>query len=799
MGNKAKRIFSIVAAATLVGSALAMSACKEKPYALDSALTMPAATEAVSNGGFAVEKGEYVYFINGQALSTADNTYGSAKKGSLMRIKKSDLSDPAKCGNAETVVPLLLVSGDMSAGIYIYGDYVYFATPRTDKDLNNNIKTGLDFKRAKLDGTEVMSDAYFQTSSTSVQYRFVKGDDGKMYCMYVDDGALKSYNLDDRKETVLVKGAASSFLFDKTDKESDVVYYTMNVPNYFFGTENETTESYNQVFRVNATAQVSVNSDAASYTVTGSGYTKTYDFNEEYFQKIIDEEKEAQKKDKDLELTYDLSDYTTYGYVNLGELVIDGIGSSDGEFAKPNEKTEQFHDKADYTAAKEDALFAELAGYTYTLQSYENGGIYFTRANVNATENDPNYLYYVANESVSASAWNTVLCNENNAFTVVSTDTTKASASAIYYVDNGEHFYLYVSGDKLIRATATEEVEIAKKGFTGRTLLYVKDNYLYSYNSDTKNLSRIDYTGDASVYHGFAGNEEYTDIQILQIEFNIAWYAPEFFDNVLLYNNAQTINGVSYNYISAVNLAGKNGMMSVAELKAFNEKYDEVVDFINGLKGDENLAMAIMSYFRSGSRAAVDGLVADYGEDALSEKDMVEFNAYVNLGVGKKPASSSQQANNYAEKFVDENGKHYNVLSYFVQNVGAVSDEDEQAMLAGYKASVYTAPVEETTEESTGLKWWGWMLIIIGGVAVVVGGIFLFFYIKKKSKQAMEERMRSSKPRRKIDTTDDKTIDVYADDEEETTETAEVATEEIVEEVAEEPATEEKVDEETAE
>ena len=817
MGNKTKRIISIVAAALLAGSAFALTACKDKPYSLDNALTMPAAGEAVSNGGFAVEKGEYVYFINGQALSTADNTYGSVQKGSLMRIKKSDLSDPAKCGNAETVVPLLVVGGDMSAGIYIHGDYVYFATPRTDKDLNNNVKAGLDFKRAKLDGTEVMSDAYFQTTSTTVQFRFVTAKNGKVYCMYVDGGALKSYCVDDRKETVLVKGAESSFIFDETDKDSDVVYYTMKVPASFFGTDDEAKSDYSQIYRVTATATATVDASKASYTVTGDGYTATYDFNEAYYQEKIDEAKEAQKKDKDVKIPYDLSDYTTYSYVNLGELVVDGIGSN--KESAPDADIQQFHNMDDYTAAKKDSAFAELTGYTYTLQSYENGGIYFTRANVNATENDPKYLYYVANDAISADGWNSVLCNEKDTFTVVSNDTAKASASAIFYIENGVHKYLYVSGDTLMRATqpsaAVAEVPLAQKGFTGRTLLYVKDNYLYSYSTDTKGLYRIDCMGDESKYHNFAGDEEYADVRVLEIEFNTAWYEPEFFGGVLLYNDAQTINGTAYNYINAVNLAGTdaNGMMKTSELTAFNEKYAEVTDFIEGLKGDKKLSAAVMSYFRSGSRAAVDAIVAEYGDKALSENDLVEFNAYVNLGVGRKPSTTAQQANNYAEKFV-EDGVHYNVASYFVNTVGKVSDEDAEAMKEGFKATVYTKPVVEGEEAAkAGLKWWHWTLIAVGGAIVVVGGVFLFLYLRKQSKKAMEERMRASKPRRKIDTTDDKTIDVYADEESEEAKAEEtveapaeeapveeaVAVEETVEETVETPVEEAPVEEAPAE
>jgi len=440
------------------------------------------------------------------------------------------------------------------------------------------------------------------------------------------------------------------------------------------------------------------------------------------------------------------------------------------------------------------------------LRSYDNGGIYFTRSLVNATENDENNLYYLADATIDAATWNTVTGNKK--FDIVSTNVTNASADAFYYIDsNNGHTYLYVSGEKLVReyydeaSASLKKVEIAKKGFSGRKILYTVDNYLYTYNDSEKTLFRIDYTGEADDYNAILSSEEYSDVQILKIEFNTAWYAPEFFGDVLLYNDAQTVNGTSYNYIKAVNLKGESGTMTVAELKDLNEKYTEVTDYINALKGDKKLSAAVMTYFRTGSKAAVNAVVAEYGADALSENDLKEFNAYVERKLSeRKPTATSQQPNDYTDMFV-EDGKYYGVLSYFVGSIGAESKEDAEAMLNGWKATVYTETATETENGENGLAWWAWVLIALGGVAVVGGGVVLGLYLSKRSKKAMEERMRTSKPRVKIDTTDDKSIDVYADETaEETTEadTVEEAAEEVSEEETEDTA-EEAVEETTEE
>lgn len=41
--------------------------------------------EVTSNGGFVVQKGEWIYFINGSEEYTADNTFNKVQKGSLMQ------------------------------------------------------------------------------------------------------------------------------------------------------------------------------------------------------------------------------------------------------------------------------------------------------------------------------------------------------------------------------------------------------------------------------------------------------------------------------------------------------------------------------------------------------------------------------------------------------------------------------------------------------------------------------------------------------------------------------------------
>ena len=736
----AKKILSFVAAATVLGSTLAFTACN-KNYSLDNPLTMPTG-DVVENGGFVVQKGDYAYFINGAENYDADNTYGNVVKGSLMRIATADLS-AGNYDKAETVVPMLFSAQNFNAGIYIYGDYVYYGTTPVDEDLyGNTLTSSLDFKRAKLDGSDTMKEEYFRVSTNSLEYRFVEIDN-VVYCLYNESGTLKSYNTETDVTTTLVSGSSITYYFDETDAENGTVYYTMPVAKNV-DKASKTDEKYNQLYRVSADATVTVDANAVSYTVKGKGYEKTYNF-----AGLKDLNKEA--KDNGNDEPYDLSDYTTYPYVNAGELVLDGISMA-GEITPT-----QFSNAADL----ENATLNEF-GYTYTVQSNENGGVYFTRAKVLAGDvTEIAELYFIDGNAVN-STWNTVSANDN--LTVVSKDTANATASALFYKNGDKHYYLYVQDGALYKTTIDEEepIEILPNGMgNSDNLLFIKNNYLY-YTDGSNHLFRVDYTGNKAVYNPLnfdLDDYAYGAEQILQIEYDTTWYAPKFVDNTLLYGTAQTTNGTNYKYVYGVNLAGSkanvnNGMMTTQELKAFNDKYTEINDFLNDVEDSETQS-AMRYYFRTGETELYNAVKALYEKEESNEID-----AFIGHTV-----SANKSATDYTKKFKDGD-KFYDVESYFYQMLGKVNETDADAMKAGWETYLRHETEEETEDEFPG---WAIALIIVGSVLVAGGVAFIVIWQVRKAKKAQREQEIVSLGKRKyIDTTDDKSIDVYADDAEET-------------------------------
>ncbi|MBE5753208.1 MAG: hypothetical protein E7343_03975 [Clostridiales bacterium] len=750
MRDKFKKLIGVALAGTMMLGALA--GCSEENYQGDKLDGFDATAEVKqgTNGGFAVQKGDWIYFINGHEDYTAENVYGEVVKGSLLRIKEADLK-AKNYSKTDVVVPMLFVAQNFDAGIYIYGDRVYFATPTTDKDLDGNTEnTWLDFKSAKLDGTSTMKGNYFRLENNAVQYRFVE-ENGVVYCLYVEDSTLYSYNTNTNETTTLVKGA-SNYYFDESDAENPNVYYTMSVT-YDIDSDHSTSADYNQVYMVNAgaTATTSEADGLMKYTVkdeTGKEY-RTYEFKKSFMEDKNEEAKEADKKISKEDLPYDLSDYSTYPYVNLGKLVLDGKGS----FAEANPST-QYNDAQ---AGEADAPY----GYTYTVQSYENGGLFFKRKdNISAKE----YLYYVANDAVKADTWKSV--SGNASALLVSKDLTTATADAVYYsTAYGDQAYIYFADGKITRVENGSSI-VMEQSAGEATLWMIQGDYLYYYTAGTNgnNLKRINYTGNATDYNLAFGSEEYFTSTVGFIDWNSAWYKPEFFGNVLLYSNAQAVGDASYNYVWAFDMTGADGMMTAEELNAVVDKYEDAQEKISEIADADSKVKNVLDYvFATDSTSLYDTIKdeEDYFDD--DQKELVK-------GFKEDETDSYRQ-------------------NYYVNLVGKVSESDAEAMEEAWLTTITPASdEEETTEEDTGLETWAIVLICVGSVLVAGGIAFAIWYFvsankkKKAALKAAEATVNAYKKR--IDTTDDKSIDVYAD-EETTEETVEETAEETVEETVE--------------
>ncbi|MBE5756414.1 MAG: hypothetical protein E7342_01305 [Clostridiales bacterium] len=239
-----KRFFKILIAVCLaLATALTVVGCKDTG-STNLSLTKPG--KVLSNAGFVVETENYVYFINGVEQSSKDNDYGTPVKGALMVADKKDLS------TAEIAVPKLMVASDYEAGIYVYGDSVYYATPTTQKNASGDVAYEyVDFCKSTLDGKETKT--YFSVIGSVLEYRILEVE-GTVYIVYYNGNSQELISFNTKTETSqVIKSAVESFNFLPNDMTNDfVVTYTVSVEkSWTSGEETPTTYKYNKVYGYN--------------------------------------------------------------------------------------------------------------------------------------------------------------------------------------------------------------------------------------------------------------------------------------------------------------------------------------------------------------------------------------------------------------------------------------------------------------------------------------------------------------------------------------------------------------------
>ena len=559
-----KNVMTIFTAGVMTFGVASLAACGTNFTPLKDAPA--AAAEVSSNGGFVVEKGDYVYFVNGVETYTSDNTYGTPVKGALMRVKKSDVEN--KKNGAETVVPSLMVASDYTSGIFVYGDRVYYATPNSDRNMQGVVENSyLNFNSAKLDGSDVVT--YFNVSSNSTVYRYVEVD-GTVYLLYVENSNLHSYNTKTDTDTELAR-SMGAYVLNSLDKSDPYVYYTMSVTAEIDVQDSSVSRNYNQIYRVRADA-------------TNAPYEYTY--NQDYL---------------------DANDGEV-PYLNLGEIVLDGVGNVFKDMP-----TQFSHETADgkLTVTPESTL-----GFTYTLQAYTNDGIYFTRSDLatTSTVGEDGWLYYLSEEKLG-SGWNSITGNKQGTLDVVAQSTTNAGTAAIFYKEGNAHHYLYVSNGSIFRADVKEnglaDITRIAIGVGSATLNFIDatsdPTYRYVYYTASGNIYRAVYNGTAEDYNtlNYDNNKPYRSVQILNISHAQSWYNFELVDGIVYYADAETLGSSSYTYISAVDLNKNGKLMNNAELADFNDEYDAAIgedSYYQELTGDgkTNLAAAVRYYFYTG-------------------------------------------------------------------------------------------------------------------------------------------------------------------------------------------------------
>lgn len=201
-----------------------------------------------SNGGMAVKKGDYLYFVNGYvsetSLSDKDNKAGKVTKGAIYRTKLDNgeivkdkdgflLSD-----RTDRVVSKVVGFGN--GGFYIIDNYIIYATPymKISSDSDELQTSRVEFHRVNIDGTG--DKVLFVTSGSLSEWTTYKIGDTP-YLVAYENSKLVSINVSTGKTVATVSNTTSHAIL----KDEEYIYSeTRNnfTQNYIVYTRAITTE-----------------------------------------------------------------------------------------------------------------------------------------------------------------------------------------------------------------------------------------------------------------------------------------------------------------------------------------------------------------------------------------------------------------------------------------------------------------------------------------------------------------------------------------------------------------------------
>ena len=705
-----------------------------------------------TNGGFLVQTGDFVYFINGNARYTDNNNFGDVLKGSIQRIKKTDL-ESGNYSSTDTIVPSVVYSGQYSAGIYIYGDYIYYTTPSTQRDSSGNIlNSTLDFRRTTLDGSVTDRSPIWQCDNNTVDYRYVELD-GTVYILYAMNESLygssalniHSINCSTGDNKVLAYNVGS-YLFDTADPTNPTVYYTMKVPYFMGGTD---TYGYNQLYRVRADVKES---------------PREYDFS--------------------MVSNYDESSNPLY--INYGDFVFDGIGTTQNQ-------TEGRVTQFNYAYWENKQYDLTNAEYTYELKSYEDGTLYYTRAESTGSTGGNEYILKDGEIDSDGdgrvdSSWDAVSKNKEIKPFLYLTDTTTYKFVEIkgetYAISTGTNIMM----GKLENGLVKHSYPISED--SSANILFIREEdtdigknlYMYYSLSGGNGLTfyRIAIDGSEGNYGDLPDEVEwnktwtYKGVKILDLDACAAWYKPEFVGNTLVFAS-ETFGMTSYNYVMACNLDnGKGKMLTNAQLHDLKEKYEKVTEKIeeydketntDGSMAYENLSNALKYQWYTGDENYLDELIKAYVD--ISGKDKEYLYSERTAEIYHEYAKAEGDWADYKEDSKTVNGKtvYANSRDYYYSVLGRMTEGDANGLKNYYKSQYMQSYPQDTRtwweKLSTGAKVGFILGMVAAGLVVLaglaIGTLYVIKLIKNKKGGAINDS------RINVDITDDRDVDVYGD------------------------------------
>lgn len=183
-----KKIIAVIALVLVL--TVGLVACNGKTYKASGVAdgNKYASSPVENNGSFVVKQGNYIYFVNAYVGADAENKFGKQEKSCLYRAELDDNGNIIE-GSRVALVNKNIYSTSTKSGIYVRGNWIYFASPNTDKTKSGEVNTKyLDFFRVSLDGKK--TELLYTIANRSADF-FVTDNS----ILVLDGGALKKIDL----------------------------------------------------------------------------------------------------------------------------------------------------------------------------------------------------------------------------------------------------------------------------------------------------------------------------------------------------------------------------------------------------------------------------------------------------------------------------------------------------------------------------------------------------------------------------------------------------------------------------
>ena len=203
--------------------------------------------ETIGNDGLAVQKGNYIYFVNGyKSVKDITNKKDSYVVGSLMLLKLDQngnvvLDDDGLVEDDYYITMSSALCGYQVTNLHIFGDYLYFATPCLENESGDKVwaKERVEFKRIKLNKTGKVETVYSSgVKFDQLEYDFYE-QNGNLYILcwekgdsyYSENGNNALIRVDaTASSSSVIANNVSSVVFENTSSE---IFYVKDVDSRF--------------------------------------------------------------------------------------------------------------------------------------------------------------------------------------------------------------------------------------------------------------------------------------------------------------------------------------------------------------------------------------------------------------------------------------------------------------------------------------------------------------------------------------------------------------------------------------